>query len=70
MQESRRVYTTNSQRCLKPADRKRINALMIAEDRRIAAMDKTEHFCSKANCAECDHNTQVQMARNRVAELH
>jgi hypothetical protein len=24
----------------------------------------------RPGCAECDHNTRVQMARNRVAELH
>lgn len=40
---------------------------IIAEDRRIAALPKSEHFCIRPGCAECNENTRVQMARNRVA---
>jgi hypothetical protein len=42
---------------------------IIAEVRAVAAMTKTDHFCSRV-CAECDRNTQIQMARNAMAELH
>jgi hypothetical protein len=42
----------------------------IAEVRRVAAMPKTDHICMQPGCSECDHNVQVQCARNSMKELH
>jgi hypothetical protein len=37
----------------------------ITADALIAMRPATDHLCMQV-CAECDHNTRVRMARNRV----